>query len=109
MIFLDHRGFARRSGVVDPKDYAFPVVIEDIERARQRLGLDRVALIGHSGHAYMALEYAKKYADHVSDVIMIGIARDLSAGSATAAEGYWEDFASGGRKARLGGRGRLRR
>ena len=101
MVFLDHRGFARQSGAVDPKDYAFPVVIEDIERARQRLGLDRVALIGHSGHAYMALEYAKKYADHVSHVIMIGIAPDLSVASAMAAEAYWQDFASAERKARL--------
>jgi pimeloyl-ACP methyl ester carboxylesterase len=91
MIFLDHRGFARQSGAVDPQDYAFPVVIEDIERARQRLGLDRVAAIGHSGHAYMALEYAKKFADHVSHVIMIGIAPDLSVASATAAEAYWQD------------------
>ena len=60
--------------------------------------LERVAIIGHSGHAYMALEYAKKYPDRVSHVVMIGIAPDLSAKSSQAAERYWQESVSPDRK-----------
>jgi proline iminopeptidase len=88
-------------GSVHPQDYTLDLVIDDIEQARRRLGLDRVAVIGHSGQAYMALEYAKRHPEHVSHSIMIGIAPDLSEASAAAAERYWQDFASAERKALL--------
>jgi proline iminopeptidase len=55
--------------------------------------------MGHSGHAYMALEYSKKYAAHVSHVVMIGIAPNLSAASRNAAERYWHESVSPERKA----------
>jgi len=101
MIFLDHRAFARMTGSAEPKDYTLDNVIEDVERARCTLQLDRVAVIGHSGHGYMALEYAKRYPERVSHVVLIGVAPDLSAASAVAAEKYWQDFASPERKALL--------
>jgi proline iminopeptidase len=101
IVFLEHRAFARKIGSVHPEDYTLDLIIDDIEHARRRLGLDRVAVIGHSGHAYMALEYAKRHPEHVSHVIMIGIAPDLSDASAAAAERYWQDFASAERKALL--------
>jgi proline iminopeptidase len=106
LVFLDHRGFARKTGAVEPKDYTLDVVIEDIEHARRSLQLGRVVVVGHSGHSYMALEYAKKYPQHVSHVVMIGIAPNLSAASAAATEGYWQEFASPERKALLAERRR---
>src|SRR5215475_11989715 len=59
LVFLDHRGFAASPGRVDTAEFALDKVIDDIEHARQELGLDRIAVLGHSGHALMALEYAK--------------------------------------------------
>ena len=47
----------------------------------------------------MALEYAKKYAAHVSHMVMIGIAPDLSAASQQAAERYWPESVPPERKA----------
>lgn len=72
-----------------------------MERARKALRLGRIVVVGHSGHAFMALEYAKKYRRNVSHVVMIGIGPDISARSIEAAERYWHDFASPERKAIL--------
>jgi proline iminopeptidase len=101
LVFLDHRAFARQTRAAEPKDYTLDVVLDDIERARRFLKLDHIVVIGHSGQAYMALEYAKKHPAHVSHVVMIGIAPNLSAAGAAAAEKYWLDIASPERKALL--------
>ena len=99
LVFLDHRGFAASPGRVDTSEFALDRLVDDIERARQELGLGRVAVLGHSGHALMALEYTKKYPAHVYHVIMIGMAPDLSAASAAAADRYWQESVSPERKA----------
>ena len=101
MVFLDHRGFAPSPGVVDNAAFALDRLMDDVERARQELGLGRIAVIGHSGHALMALEYAKKFPASVSHLIMIGIAPDLSFAGAEAAERYWQESVSPERKAAL--------
>jgi proline iminopeptidase len=101
LVFLDHRGFVPSPGHVDTTEFALDSLIDDVERARQQLGLDRIAVIGHSGHAFMALEYAKKYPANVSHVIMIGIGPDLSAASFEAAERYWQESVAPERKAAL--------
>jgi proline iminopeptidase len=76
-------------------------ISDDLELVRNELGLGEVVIIGHSGHALMALEYAKKYPDSVSHVVMIGIAPDLSAKNSAKADNYWETTASAERKAAL--------
>jgi proline iminopeptidase len=101
LVFLDHRGFTASPGPVDRSQFALDVLIDDVERARQQLGLDRVVVIGHSGHAYMALEYAKKHREHVSHVVLIGISPDLSAASREEAERYWNESVWPERKAAL--------
>lgn len=106
MVFLDQRLFASVNGVAKQGDYELDDVLEDIERARQQLKLDQVAVIGHSGHGYMALEYAKKYPQHVTHAILIGTPPDMSVASAAATERYWQEFASPERKALM--RERLR-
>jgi len=99
LVFLDHRGFAPSPGRVDTTEFALEKLVDDIELARRTLRLGRIAVIGHSGHAFMALEYAKKYPANVSHVIMIGISPDLSAVNAEATEQNWQQFASSERKA----------
>ena len=48
----------------------------------------------------MALEYAKKYPENVSHVIMIGSPHlGLNAANDQAANQYWQEFASSERKA----------
>lgn len=93
LVFMDHRGFAPSPGPVDTSEFEFEKLIDDVETLRRRLGLGRVVVIGHSGHAYMALEYGKKYPENTSQVVMIGIAPDLSQNSAAFAERNYQALA----------------
>ena len=101
IVFVDHRGSAASPGPVERAEFDLERLIEDIELVRENLGLGRVIAIGHSGHSYMALEYAKKYPDNVSHVVMIGTGPDLGASSRDAREQHWEELASAERKAAL--------
>jgi len=101
MVFLDHRGFAPSPGPVDTTAFALDSILDDVERVRQELALGRVAVVGHSGHAFMALEYAKKYPENVSHVVMIGIAPVFGAENAERIEQNWQETASVERKAAM--------
>jgi proline iminopeptidase len=97
-VFLDHRGFAASPGHVERSEFGLEKLIEDVERARQELLLDRIAIMGHSGHAILALEYAKRYPANTSHVIMIAMAPSLSAAVMEATERYWQESVSPERK-----------
>ncbi len=99
MVFVDHRGSAASPGPVERTEFDLERLIEDIELVRENLRLGPIIAIGHSGHSYMALEYAKKYPDNVSHVVMIGTGPDLGASSRDARDRHWEEFASDERKA----------
>ena len=75
MVYLDHRGYAPSPGPMNASAFAENKLIDDVERARQQLGLGRIVVMGHSIHSIIALEYAKKYSDNVSHVVMIGAPR----------------------------------
>lgn len=108
LVFLDHRGFAPPPGDVEAGAFDLDKIVDDMERARQVLGLGRIAVIGHSGHALMALEYAKKYPKNVSHVIMIGMSPNLGIAAWAATERHWQESVSPDRKAALkASRGRL--
>jgi len=96
---MDHRGFAPSPGPVDRSQFELDKLVDDVEALRQELGLGPVVVIGHSGHAYMALEYGKKYPDNTSHVVMIGIAPDLSQASAALAEKNYRALADADRLA----------
>ncbi|MCR8982022.1 alpha/beta fold hydrolase [Brevibacillus laterosporus] len=73
-IFLDHRGFVKPPRALEPEDYRLNKVLDDIEMARQALDLKDFIILGHSGHAFMALEYAKKYPEAVQKVVLLNSA-----------------------------------
>ncbi len=99
LVFMDHRGFAPSPGSVDTSEFELEKLIDDVERLRQHLELERVAVIGHSGHAYMALEYGKKYPESTSHVVMIGISPDFSEASVELAEKNYQTLADSDRLA----------
>jgi len=101
LIFVDHRGFARTGKDLQPADYALDVVLDDIDLARRHFGHDKVIVIGHSGHGYMALEYAKRFPQHVSHVVMVGTGPSHSAAHHEASERYWQESVCPERKAKL--------
>jgi proline iminopeptidase len=101
LIFADHRGFAHRTGDMTASDYTLDVVLADIDLVRRHLGLEKVIIIGHSGHGYMALEYAKRYPQHVSHVVMIATGPSHSAAHNAVTEQYWQESVCPERKAKL--------
>ena len=100
LVFLDHRGYAPSPGPMDAAAFAPDQQLDDIEQARLELGLGRIAVIGHSIHSLMALEYAKRYPENVSHVVMIA-PPVFNAASAQAMDKYWQELASPERKAAM--------
>jgi proline iminopeptidase len=101
LIFADHRGFAHASKELQPSDYTLDAVLDDIDLLRRHLGHEKIVIIGHSGHGYMALEYAKRFPQHVSHVVMIGTGPSHSAAHQEASERYWQESVAPERKTQL--------
>ena len=101
LAFVDHRCFGLPPKTGNNSTLELDVILDDMEYVRKKLDLGRIVVIGHSGHGYMALEYAKKYPEHVSHVVLIGHGPDLSLKSHEMAEQYWKNSASLERKAAL--------
>ena len=101
MVCVDHRGSALPPEAMPTSEYSLQQISDDIELVRKELGLGPIIIIGHSGNALLALEYAKRYPESVSHVVMIGIAPDLSDTSSDEADAYWETMATTERKAAL--------
>ena len=99
LIFMDHRGFAPSPGPVENSEFELDKLVDDVERLRQHLGLGRVAVIGHSGHSYMALEYAKKYPENTSHVVMIGVAPNSGEAMSVLADENYQRLADADRLA----------
>ncbi|HLO84132.1 MAG TPA: alpha/beta hydrolase [Nostocaceae cyanobacterium] len=101
LAFVDHRGFAPPYDCQDITQYRLDLLVDDIELVRKELGFDQVIVIGHSGHAYMALEYAKKYPANVSHLVMMCAGPNLSHQGHLASERYLNDSVCPERKAAL--------
>ncbi|HZG85485.1 alpha/beta hydrolase [Paenibacillus sp.] len=74
LIFIDHKGFAELAELLPAEAYTLDAIVEDIETMRAALELDRFVALGHSGHAFLAAAYARKYPQHVSKVALMNAA-----------------------------------
>lgn len=87
MVYLDQRG-AGRSERPWSGAYSVPVLVEDVERLRVHLGVERLSLVGHSFGALLALEYAARFPERVARLVYV--------------EGFWNAPAQcRGRRERL--------
>ncbi|TGG91738.1 alpha/beta hydrolase [Natronospirillum operosum] len=101
LIFMDVRHFAEVDNSLDPDRLSLDTYLDDIERVRAHLGLDRVVLIGHSHHGNLALEYAKRRPERVTHIVLIGSPPVDVHAIRKAAQLYWEVHASDERKTTL--------
>ncbi|MBD2039372.1 alpha/beta fold hydrolase [Microcoleus sp. FACHB-672] len=101
LVFVDHRGFSPPYDCKDTAQFQLDALVDDIELVRKELGFDKIIVIGHSGHAFMALEYAKKYPANVSHVVMMCAGPNLSQESHLATQRYLNDSVCPERKAAL--------
>lgn len=99
LVFVDHRGFGNATAPYTEADFLLDTLLEDVEAVRQALGLGQVIIVGHSGHGYLALEYAKKYPQHVSHIVLIALSPDSTPASFEAADRYFEESVDPQRKA----------
>jgi len=97
----EHAGFARALAPLQPDDYALERVLADIDLQRAALGIERMILIGHSGHGYMALEYAKRWPERVSHLVLANLGISHAPEQIALAERRWAELVAPERKARL--------
>jgi len=71
LIYYDQRGRGKSADHVRPEDVTLASDTEDIEKVRQHFHLDSMTLLGHSWGIVLALEYALKYPQRVSHVILM--------------------------------------
>ncbi|MCH9611766.1 MAG: putative aminoacrylate hydrolase RutD [Chlamydiia bacterium] len=101
LIFADMRAFAPPPESGGALKITVDTLVEDLEALRNHLGLKRVIVMGHSGHAFIALEYAKKYPERVSHVVLIGPSYNFSEKSLRLIDAHFEKNASLERKLAL--------
>lgn len=84
--------------VGDVSSITMDTLVDDIEQGRQMLGLGKVCVLGHSISGIVALEYARKYPQYATHVIMIGTPPFVDERTAPAVSAFWEEHASEERK-----------
>ena len=100
LVFVELRSSGRSTGA--PADLGFDVLAADLEAVRADLGVDRVAVLGHSILGMLAIEYGRRCPASVSHVIVAGTPPigDMTRVS-QAARAFFEQEASADRKRTL--------
>ncbi len=98
LYFVDLPHFAPSAPSTEPSEITLDTYAEDTDLIRRFFGFEEVAVLGHSIHGTMALEYARRYPQHVSHVVVIGsppvgLEKMFEAGAQ-----YWESHADAERK-----------
>jgi len=97
LVFVALRGSGESTG--EAVDLNFDVLAEDLESIRLALGVQRVAVLGHSILGALAIEYARRCPGTVSHVITVGTPPRGDMNSlVTESRAYFEKNASDERK-----------
>jgi proline iminopeptidase len=75
-VYVDMRGTGRSTGCVDDTT-TFASLADDLDRVRAALGLERVAVLGHSNHGCIALEYALRHPERALAAVSVGSVPDF--------------------------------
>jgi len=97
-IFMDSRHNTPYDESSDISKITLDTFVDDIELVRRTLGFDKICVHGHSIFGLIALEYARKYPEHTTHVIMNGTPPYMNAESEKISKEYWESHASEERK-----------
>lgn len=97
-VFLNSRMTTRPEKVGDVANITMDTLVDDIEEARQALGLGQICVLGHSISGILALEYARKYPQNTSHVIMHGTPPYVNERFRESVAKFWESRASEERK-----------
>jgi len=70
LVFYDHRGNGRSEGSA-VSSMTWENLTADADALREKLGYDRWAVLGHSFGGHVALEYALRFPDRVSHLVLL--------------------------------------
>jgi proline iminopeptidase len=70
LVYYDHRGNGR-SGRPPSETITFEQLCADADALREHLRFEKVAVLGHSFGGFTALEYALRYPEHLSHLILL--------------------------------------
>ena len=73
IVLFDQRGCGKSTPHAELTDNTTPHLVEDIERLRTHLGVDRFLLFGGSWGSTLALAYAQTHPDKVTELVLRGI------------------------------------
>jgi proline iminopeptidase len=74
LIYYDQRGRGKSSAGTLPEEVSIDSEIEDLEALRRHVGLESVALLGHSWGCLLAMEYAIRYPERASHLVLLNTA-----------------------------------
>ena len=73
IVLHDQRGAGKSKPYADLRDNNTPALVEDIEKLRRHLKLDKVHLFGGSWGSTLAVAHAEAYPDRVSSLVLRGV------------------------------------
>ncbi|WP_293945335.1 MULTISPECIES: alpha/beta fold hydrolase [unclassified Sphingobacterium] len=77
MVYFDQRGCGR-SDTSAERNYSLDRMVDDIEDIRRALGTEKIYLLSHSFGGVIAVNYAKKYPNHLFGLILANSTLDLT-------------------------------
>ena len=88
LVYYDHRcnGRSDRAPIAT---LTIPQLCDDAEALREFLGFGKVVVMGHSFGGFVALEYALRYPDKLSQLILVGTAPAFKHGGEVLANAQW--------------------
>lgn len=90
MYYYDQLGCNNSDQPDDPSLWTLPRYVEEVEEVRRVLGLDQFVLYGHSWGGMLGIEYALKYPQHLSGLVISNMAAGIQAYlKRTAAQKLW--------------------
>jgi len=104
LICTDTRAFVPDNNDFDDfveSDFTLNKIVQDIEDLRVSLGVEKVIILGHSIHAFMALEYAYKFPDKVTHLVLVAASPIVGTEIYKEADQYFDESVCPERKAAL--------
>ncbi len=74
LVYYDQRGRGRSFFGEQTDDITMATEVDDLDRVRQWFGLESIAVLGHSWGGLLAMEYAIRYPQRVSHLILMNSA-----------------------------------
>lgn len=97
-VFLNSRMTTPEEHVGDVSGITMDTLVADIEQARQALKLGDVCVLGHSISGILALEYARKYPQYTTHVIMHGTPPFVDERNGPVLAAFWDANATADRR-----------